>query len=756
MATLDGEGLHKPQDIMMSPWAVQRYDEPGGHNLPTTFDIDYQNLSLLLQEAAILYPQCAKPKLYPTTQPYIPVPVTTPVVPVSLRSGSVTVGVVTKDPYSEGNRSGQGPNHTTDYREYDTSSAVPLRQGRHNNKLPLSDACCGTAVNMGSSRQEPSTESLWTGIKPAVLLNGTWTKPRHVNKDGHIFRKLEFEVPLDHHHHHSSQKDALKLHAELVDSFPDPKPTTPDVLSSPISPQKPIILYLCGGPGDGNPSDRVPELNKFCIDRGYQVLYVHYRGTGLSPLFSDSAAKNKVMRMSDQDKANYLAKFRQDNIVRDLEAIRLCLEKELPTKIKWTLLGQSFGGWVATTYLSFLPQSLEAVYISAGMPPLGKTPREVYEKTYSHIVKRNEDYFNEYFPEDQEHVRTIVEHLRGKAPMQKGVDGQPFRGYELYGENGERKGCYLTYQTFMTLGRTFGSAPVVRRDRDMDEEEYERPSLASSIGALTINPSKSSLASSTTHISGTPPLSASYRSSSTSFTSLSSLPDTSLTPEIPLPYQKLHNLITRLISDLNSSKGISSATLTIYTHLESFALHRRPLYALLHEAIYCSSTCPLTRQASNWAATEVALFHPSGGFSWLNTSSSPSSSSTTIPSKRKGDKEKMYFTGETLHPSPTLSSLGGSAIVPFLGAADILARKGDWPALYDLSSLNKNRERGVKVRAVAYQEDMYVDLELSKQAAGMIGGCELVVCPFREWGHGSIKETDKTGRVLGWLFDGFN
>ncbi|KAJ4381980.1 hypothetical protein N0V85_008600 [Neurospora sp. IMI 360204] len=288
---------------------------------------------------------------------------------------------------------------------------------------------------MGSSRQEPSTESLWTGIKPAVLLNGTLIKPRHVNKDGHILRKLEFEVPLDHHHHHhSSQKDALKLHAELVDSFPNPKPT-PDVLSSPISPHKPFLLYLCGGPGDGNTSDRVPELNKFCINRGYQVLYVHYRGTGLSPLFFDSTAKNKVMRMSDQDKANYLARFRQDNIVRDLEAIRLCLNKYLSLtkekEIKWTLIGQSFGGWVATTYLSFLPKSLEAVYISAGMPPLGKTPREVYEKTYAHIVRRNEDYFNEYFPEDQEHVRTIVEHLRDEAPLQKGTaDGKPapFRG----------------------------------------------------------------------------------------------------------------------------------------------------------------------------------------------------------------------------------------------------------------------------------------------------------------------------------------
>ena len=60
----------------------------------------------------------------------------------------------------------------------------------------------------------------------------------------------------------------------------------------------------------------------------------------------------------------------------------------------------------------------------------------------------------------------------------------------------------------------------------------------------------------------------------------------------------------------------------------------------------------------------------------------------------------------------------------------------------------------MKVRAVAYQEDMYVDLDLSRHAAGLIGGCELVVCPYREWGHGSIKEGGKTRAVLGVLFDG--
>ncbi|KAK3400707.1 hypothetical protein B0T20DRAFT_505079 [Sordaria brevicollis] len=727
MATLEGEGLHKPQDIMVSSWAtLQQYNqESEDHH----FDIDYQSLSLLLREAAILYnPQCAKAKLYPTIQPYhIPVPpvtATTPVVSVPVQLRSVEVATQEDDPYydsAEGNRSVTqgGPTHTfttttgSDYREYNTS-AVPLR--RKDNKLPFSVTACETAFKMSGNRQDSS----WIGIEPATRLD---IKKREI-KNGFVVSTLRFEVPLDHH---SSQENTLKLHAELVDSYSDSQ-SPPAQPSSPISTKKPFILYLCGGPGDGNPSERVPELNKFCLDRGYQVLYVHYRGTGRSPLFSDSPLstnhKDKVLKMSDQDKANYLAKFRQDNIVRDLEAIRLCLEKKLATKIKWTLIGQSFGGWISTTYLSFLPSSLEAVYISAGIPPLGKTPRKVYEKTYNRIVRRNEDYFTEYFPDDEPYVRIIVKHLRDEAPPQKSVDGKTeFRGYPLDAADSDRKGSYLTYQTFMTLGRTFGSAPVVNRD---NHEDNEMPSMTSSIGALTIKHSKSSLESSVTRTTATE-LSTSYRSSAASIntlSSLSSVPES--TPEVVIPpaYAKLHNLIDRLITDLRSISHVSEATLALYTQLESFALHRRPLYALLHEAIYCSSTSPATSQPSSWAATKVALAHPSNGFSWLD----PNPSAST-------GKDKYYFTGETLHPPYLLSALGGDALQPWLGAAELLAQKKDWPALYDLDSLAKNGTREgkekVKVRAVAYKEDMYVDLELSRQAAGMAGGwCELVVCPY--------------------------
>lgn len=51
--------------------------------------------------------------------------------------------------------------------------------------------------------------------------------------------------------------------------------------------------------------------------------------------------------------AEYLKKFRADNIVRDCEAVRQCLTAGYPEHMKkWSVLGQSFGGFCAVTYLS--------------------------------------------------------------------------------------------------------------------------------------------------------------------------------------------------------------------------------------------------------------------------------------------------------------------------------------------------------------------------------------------------------------------
>lgn len=53
--------------------------------------------------------------------------------------------------------------------------------------------------------------------------------------------------------------------------------------------------------------------------------------------------------------AEYAKLFRADNAVRDCEAIRKCLTADYPEeKKKWSIIGQSYGGFMTVTYLSKL------------------------------------------------------------------------------------------------------------------------------------------------------------------------------------------------------------------------------------------------------------------------------------------------------------------------------------------------------------------------------------------------------------------
>lgn len=67
--------------------------------------------------------------------------------------------------------------------------------------------------------------------------------------------------------------------------------------------------------------------------------------------------------------------------MRDCEAIRKILigDKENPEDRKWTILGQSFGGFCAINYLSFYPEGLKEVFLAGGLAPLVDSPDKVYE-----------------------------------------------------------------------------------------------------------------------------------------------------------------------------------------------------------------------------------------------------------------------------------------------------------------------------------------------------------------------------------------
>jgi pimeloyl-ACP methyl ester carboxylesterase len=165
--------------------------------------------------------------------------------------------------------------------------------------------------------------------------------------------------------------------------------------------ERPFLVFLQGGPGSESPRPTTPMMPRW-MDRAlkdYRVLFLDQRGTGRS------TPVGTLEGMTPQEQYEYLVHFRADAIVRDAEAIR----KELGVE-KWSLLGQSFGGFCVTTYLSFFPEGLTEAYLTGGVPPLARATEEVYRATYVTLRERNRRFYERY-PEDLPKVKALHERL---------------------------------------------------------------------------------------------------------------------------------------------------------------------------------------------------------------------------------------------------------------------------------------------------------------------------------------------------------
>ncbi|WP_175407282.1 alpha/beta fold hydrolase [Streptomyces sp. TRM64462] len=120
----------------------------------------------------------------------------------------------------------------------------------------------------------------------------------------------------------------------------------------------------------------------------------------------------------------------------------------------------------------------------------------------------------------------------------------------------------------------------------------------------------------------------------------------------------------------------------------------RPLYAVLHEAIYAQGDGP-----TDWAAERVRKEFPDFD-----------------PAAALAGDAPLLFTGETIHPWHFDTD---PALRPLRDTAELLAARTDWPALYDASRLAANT---VPVAAAVYHDDMYVDTAHSLATARTIRG----------------------------------
>jgi len=393
----------------------------------------------------------------------------------------------------------------------------------------------------------------------------------------------------------------------------------------------PYLVYLEGGPGVGNPEPQDSALTAIFLNRGYQVLFLDYRGTGLSTPVN---ARWLAAQGEPKHQANYLKLFRADNIVRDCEAVRKYLTADLPEEKKqWSLFGQSFGGFVSLTYLSKHPHYLREVFITGGLAPVLRTAEEVYRATCQKTIERSGAYYRK-FPEDIGKVGLIFNYLQAAER-----DGKAIRLPD---------GGLLTAQRFLTLGMSFGCH-----------------------GGFDL----------------------------------------------------VHSIVLKMNADLDQFGFLTRATLI---NLEKHnAFDANPIYAILHEAIYCSRE----GMASDWAAFRIASEFKA--FGW-----------THVKDIKMEAGVPIYFSGEMIFPFlfetyPELQEMRD--------AADILATFDGWDDLYDLDQLGRN---DVPVYAASFIDDMYVDINFARETANLIRGAR--THETNSMYHNAIRV--RTGEALSHLF----
>lgn len=219
-------------------------------------------------------------------------------------------------------------------------------------------------------------------------------------------KTLKFEFPLSYFNK-SFPGVEIQVVANLVQKY--------DANQTDILPSKPkLIAFIQGGPGFpcSPPASNLSYINEF-ISRGYQMVFMDQRGTGLStPLNSRSLSKlvpKNDMSEDEHTKAllDYVLNFTGASIVEDMDFIR----KELIGNNKWSIVGQSFGGFCSFIYLSKYPGSIKESLITGGIPPVNHGPDDVYTATYQRCKERNIHYYEKY-PKDVERVRVIMKYLK--------------------------------------------------------------------------------------------------------------------------------------------------------------------------------------------------------------------------------------------------------------------------------------------------------------------------------------------------------
>jgi pimeloyl-ACP methyl ester carboxylesterase len=241
-----------------------------------------------------------------------------------------------------------------------------------------------------------------------------------------------FEIPLDH-----DDETSLRITVFARE------------VADPDGRDRPFLVFLQGGPGSEAPRPQRNPTDPGWMDRAlkeFRVLMLDQRGTGRS------TPVGTLPGMTAQEQADYLSHFRADSIVRDAEWIRRELGGE-----RWSVLGQSFGGFCLATYLSLAPEGLREALFTGGLPPLGNVIDQYYPYTYGRVLERNRRFLERY-PSDRERL----------LALQRNVDSEQLRL-----PSGDR----LTWRRFRQVGSMLGMSDGAERLHYLLELPFDSPAF---------------------------------------------------------------------------------------------------------------------------------------------------------------------------------------------------------------------------------------------------------------------------------------
>ncbi|MFT4235564.1 MAG: alpha/beta fold hydrolase [Microbacterium sp.] len=209
-------------------------------------------------------------------------------------------------------------------------------------------------------------------------------------------------------------------------------------------PDAPILVFLQGGPGGKGPrpmpgGDWIDEALKT-----HRMLLLDQRGTGRSTRIERAS----VDGMDGDEAAAFIRLFRAEQIIEDLEHLR----REVFDNVRWQTLGQSYGGFLTLSYLSFHPEAVSASYVTGGLTSIRPDATDVYRRTFARAQRKTAEFYRRY-PQDADviaRVADVIENDDVRLPS----------------------GDQLSVRRLQTLGIDFGMKPGFERVHWLFDEAF--------------------------------------------------------------------------------------------------------------------------------------------------------------------------------------------------------------------------------------------------------------------------------------------